>query len=34
VIFVVGLLGYLVDHGLRALQRMLTPWVSEAELAQ
>lgn len=34
VIFVVGLLGYLVDRGLRALQRNLTPWVPDAELAQ
>jgi ABC-type nitrate/sulfonate/bicarbonate transport system permease component len=34
VIFVVGLLGYLVDRALRALQRTLTPWVPQAELAQ
>ncbi len=34
VIFVVGLLGYLVDRGLRALHRALTPWLPEAELAQ
>jgi ABC-type nitrate/sulfonate/bicarbonate transport system permease component len=34
VIFVVGLLGYVVDRGLRALQRTLTPWVPEAEIAQ